>query len=234
MSERVLNPHEIRIVPGSGAARPALAATPSNTRIVQLFRLLAEQAATSTERGPGFGSSTADVPADEPALDERTEAATTAPPHDAHADGPPPMPPTGHEPQHAPADRTTRAARAHEAPARVNDIANADLGKQITHLCATAMHAEVFARELAERIARFCQTSGTADDMAWAVTLPMNPAVLPDTLLHLQLSPVSLAIRFETSSPRSAQLLSENKDALRVRLNETLDRRLDIGIDIAA
>ena len=113
-------------------------------------------------------------------------------------------------------------------------MADSELGKQITHVCAAAMHAEVFTRELAERIARFCQTSGTADDMAWAVTLPMNPAVLPDTSLHLQLSPASLALRFETSSPRSAQLLSENRDALRVRLTDSLDRRLDIGIDISA
>jgi type III secretion control protein HpaP len=60
----------------------------------------------------------------------------------------------------------------------------------------------------------------------------MNPAVLPDTLLHLQLSPSSIAIRFATPNVRSQQLISDNADALRVRLADALGRHIDV--DVAA
>jgi type III secretion control protein HpaP len=58
----------------------------------------------------------------------------------------------------------------------------------------------------------------------------MNPAVLPDTLLHLQLSPSSIGIRFETSSARSTQLISDNADALRTRLSDALGRHIDVEL----
>ena len=104
------------------------------------------------------------------------------------------------------------------------------LGKQIVHACTAAAHGDLLTRELADRIARFCAMSGEGGDSSWAVTLPMNPAVLPDTLLHLQLSPSSIAIRFETQNARSQQLISDNADALRVRLADALGRQIDVEV----
>jgi hypothetical protein len=106
------------------------------------------------------------------------------------------------------------------------------LGKQIVQACTAAAHGDLLTRELADRIARFCAMSGAGGDASWAVTLPMNPAVLPDTLLHLQLSPSSIAIRFATPNVRSQQLISDNADALRVRLADALGRHIDV--DVAA
>lgn len=106
------------------------------------------------------------------------------------------------------------------------------LGRHIVHACTAAAHGDLLTRELADRIARFCSMSGAGGDSSWAVTLPMNPAVLPDTLLHLQLSPSSIAIRFETQNARASQLISDNADALRVRLADALGRHIDV--DVAA
>jgi type III secretion control protein HpaP len=132
----------------------------------------------------------------------------------------------------ASAPRTLRLQRAQgtkapHAPRPEHDTA---LGRQIVHACAAAAHGDLLTRELADRIARFCAMSGAGGDSTWAVTLPMNPSVLPDTLLHLQLSPSSIAIRFETPNARSLQLISDNADALRVRLADALGRHIDVDV----
>ena len=96
--------------------------------------------------------------------------------------------------------------------------------------CASAAQGEVFTQQLAERITRFCSLSGAADDAAWEVTLPMNPAVLPETSMHLQLSPSRMVIRFETADPSSSRLIVDNADALRARLADVLGRQIDVDV----
>lgn len=254
MTDRVRNPQDVRIVPSTTSASSSTQRTASNATAVQIFRLLASQAGAGPlpplaalgddhsgnphdgdSEGDGHGSDTGGsasdttVPVPEPVRAESPPSAAISPSHSepAHEASPPPT---------VAGTRTLsrREARAPEAPRTAQAPAapeqDAALGKQIVHACAVAAHGELFTRELAERIARFCSTSGASGDASWAVTLPMNPAVLPDTLLHLQLSPSSMGIRFETPNPRSTQLISDNADALRMRLADVLGRHIDLDI----
>ncbi len=243
MTERVRQPQDIRIVPagttGSGVRSPR--SPSSSATAVQIFRLLASQARSV----PLLSADTSDAdtpPREEPdaqASHADDQACTSTVPDESHAPHEPPQAaapgPSAHSEPGPDTSRSSALAGARSAGRRdaqrpeepEHDIA---LGKQIVHACATAAHGDLFTRELAHRIARFCSMSGAQDDASWAVTLPMNPAVLPDTLLHLQLSPSSIGIRFETSNPRSTQLISDNADALRTRLSDTLGRRIDVDV----
>ena len=242
MTDRVRDPRDVRIVPGATPPCPSAPRASSNATAVQIFRLLASQpgAGPLTALAAETGEHPVD-PSDDnaPALDAVGTACDSAMPAQARAEtqeqgGEAPL---HAEPQHdASAHASTvgsrslsrREAKSSETPpAAEQDTA---LGKQIVHACAVAAHGELFTRELADRIARFCSTSGASGDASWAVTLPMNPAVLPDTLLHLQLSPSSIGIRFETPNPRSTQLISDNADALRTRLADALGRQIDVDI----
>lgn len=239
MTERIRQPQDIRIVPSaatSSGAPSSRSASPSATA-VQIFRLLASQAqaaplsayataddSTSTREHVAQASHTAD---------QEYAATLPAEPREQH-DACAAAPAVGGEPKQDTSrtaalsgsrSNTEREARQAEPPE--HDTA---LGQQIVHACATAAHGELLTRELAHRITRFCSMSGTSDDASWAVTLPMNPAVLPETLLHLQLSPSSIGIRFETSSARAAQLISDNADALRTRLSDALGRHIDVDV----
>ncbi len=248
MTDRVRNPQDVRIVPSTGPASSASPGNPrasSNATAAQIFRLLASQAGVGSvtalaEHGDGQSDGQGDGGDDAPASDTGGPAAdSSAMAEPARAEQPPrteASPLRNEAPHDAPAHpavagtrtlsrRETQAPKAPEAPEQ-----DAALGKQIVHACAVAAHGELFTRELADRIARFCSTSGASGDASWAVTLPMNPAVLPETLLHLQLSPSSIGIRFETSNPRSTQLISDNADALRTRLAEALGRQIDVDV----
>ena len=244
MTDRVRHPRDVRIVPGAAPASSS-APTPrasSNATAVQIFRLLTSQAEAGPTAAPvdDFGEQPAGQ-TDTPARDMTGSGSGTAIPAPPPAgEQPQPQPPTAAL-SHGEAQRdgSTRSAIAgahalarRQTPTPEPHEQDAALGKQIVQACAAAAHGELFTRELADRIARFCSTSGTSGDASWAVTLPMNPAVLPDTLLHLQLSPSSIGIRFETSHPRSTQLISDNTDALRTRLANALGRRIDV--DVAA
>lgn len=246
MTDRVRHPQDVRIVPGATPASPSTPRASSNATAVQIFRLLASQAGPGPltglgeqgdnqpgEQRDGDDGNEADSPdAGAPASDGTMPAqarpesqppsvaaqSRSEPPHDASAH-------TAVAGARTLSRRDAQAPKAPEAPEQ-----DAALGKQIVHACAVAAHGELFTRELADRIARFCSTSGASSDASWAVTLPMNPAVLPDTLLHLQLSPSSIGIRFETPNPRSTQLISDNADALRTRLADALGRQIDVDI----
>ena len=245
MTERVRQPQDIRIVPagatGSGVRSPRSPSSTATTTAVQIFRLLASQA-QSVPLLPEDTSAADTPPREEPeaqASHADDQACTSTVPDESQAPHEPPRAAApvsgahsepGPETPRSPALSGARSAGRGETQKTEQPEHDAALGKQIVHACATAAHGDLFTRELANRIARFCSMSGSHEDASWAVTLPMNPAVLPDTLLHLQLSPSSIGIRFETSNPRSAQLISDNADALRTRLSDTLGRRIDVDL----
>jgi Type III secretion protein (HpaP) len=239
MSERVRQPQDIRIVPAGAAAgsAPSPRSPSSSATAVQIFRLLASQAQGQPLSANAAAGDAA--PADEPEA-PASQGSDEGPTAIASAEPREPQPPAvaasdAHDQPKQDASRGVassglRSAAQREAQQPEPPEHDAALGKQIVHACATAAHGELFTRELADRIARFCAMSGASDDASWAVTLPMNPAVLPDTLLHLQLSPSSIGIRFETTSARSTQLISDNADALRVRLSDALGRHIDVEL----
>lgn len=236
MTERVRPSQDIRIVPGTAPGSAAAPGASSNAAAVRIFQLLAvaagsgplsEPVARDDDRAPAnphddasatAGAASTNTSLEAPQREQRESPGVSA------------QDPAGGTPVAHTSRTGARLDRSREDRASEPAEHDVSLGKQIVHACAAAAHGELFTRELAERIARFCSMSGASGDASWAVTLPMNPAVLPDTLLHLQLSPVSIALRFETGNSRSAQLISENADALRARLSDALGRRIDVDI----
>ena len=234
MSERTRNAREIRIVPGSPNSAAAGTRT-ANPSAVQMFRSLAVQASALAS---AIAAQPDELPAQRPEAGEPQVEAETSPLHDTaggFAEPPTPFAPTDTaEHDDRPAAAASRpagaAAKAKTAEQGSTPDEETALGEHIVRACTTAAHGEVLAQQLADRIARFCSLSGASDDAAWEVTLPMNPAVLPDTLLHLQLSPSRIAIRFETSSTRSAGLICDNVVRLRTRLSDALRRQVDVDV----
>ncbi|MGN6318453.1 type III secretion system protein SctP [Trinickia sp.] len=250
MSNRTHNARDVRILP---AALPNAPAGSSPSRVsagaaAQFARLLAAQSGSGA--APLFDSSDGGGASDHDAQDEPEQGSADSAIGDAIGDaicgesiGPQargeaasPARAGDPAPQAAStsAPRTLRLQRTQgkQAVGVPRPEQDTVLGRHIVHACAVAAHGDLLTRELADRIARFCSMSGGGGDSSWAVTLPMNPAVLPDTLLHLQLSPSSIAIRFETPNARALQLISDNADALRVRLADALGRHIDV--DVAA
>lgn len=235
MSERTRDGREIRIV--SGTPNPPTRGTPlTSASAVQLFRSLAAQAsslaaAISTQAGapPMLPS----YPPHAEAMDDTSQLRDSPPASPGRG---PASQAAGNEEADEPDGKTATAAyrSSAAAPESVDHINSRSeeiaLGEHIVRACARAARGEVLAQHLADRIARFCSMSGTSDDAAWEVTLPMNPVVLPDTLLHLELSPSRIAIRFETPSPRSARLIYDNADTLRNGLSDALRRQIDIHV----
>jgi len=92
-----------------------------------------------------------------------------------------------------------------------------------------AAAADDWPERMAASIATLCARADPAI-VNWTVTIPMDPAVLPDTTLQLSLSQHWLALRFSTQSPQSHHLVCR----YRPRLLEQLERlpQLPHGIDI--
>ena len=92
-----------------------------------------------------------------------------------------------------------------------------------------AAAADDWPERMAASIATLCARADPAI-VNWTVTIPMDPAVLPDTTLQLSLSQHWLALRFSTQSPQSHHLVCQ----YRPRLLEQLERlpQLPHGIDI--
>lgn len=246
MSNRTHHARDVRILPAAGAtasARSPAGRVPAGAE-ARFARLLATQ--SDGAAGPLFGSSDGGGASGHDAQDEPEQGAADSAvgnaiggesvgPHECNgAASPPPVRDSAPHAMPTGAPRPLRLQRSQSkqalgAPQREDDTV---LGRHIVHACAAAAHGDLLTRELADRIARFCSMSDAGGDSSWAVTLPMNPAVLPDTLLHLQLSPSSIAIRFETPNARALQLISDNADALRARLTDALGRHIDV--DVAA
>ncbi|KVN10747.1 MULTISPECIES: type III secretion system protein SctP [unclassified Burkholderia] len=75
------------------------------------------------------------------------------------------------------------------------------------------------AEALAPEIAALC-----ADDASsrWEISLPLDAALLPDTVLHLVLSRFDLRLRFDTPDAATRHLLSTHGATLHARLDALL------------
>ncbi|WP_322064451.1 type III secretion system protein SctP [Burkholderia ubonensis] len=88
------------------------------------------------------------------------------------------------------------------------------------------------AEALATEIAALC-----GDDAAgrWEISLPLDAALLPDTVLHLVLSRFDLRLRFETPDAATRHLLCTHGATLHARLDTLLAHhgaRREIEIDV--
>ncbi|MEO6921864.1 MAG: type III secretion system protein SctP [Collimonas sp.] len=132
-------------------------------------------------------------------------------------------------------DRNSPAAAAHEAEAG-NDAERDGLAALRAHMirrCSQATEADLVVEHLAERVANFCASPAVKRGGTWEVAIVLNPAILPETNLHLKLSPFRLSLRFESNDARANDLICLNTDALLQRLRSRLDASFDIDIEAA-
>ncbi|NRF68489.1 hypothetical protein HLB44_15955 [Aquincola sp. S2] len=85
--------------------------------------------------------------------------------------------------------------------------------------------------DLAKRIAALCRKADPSFT-DWQVTIPLDPAVLPETELFLKLSPHRLLLRFHTQSAYSLQLVSRHRERLFPMLEKAMPYAREIDIDL--
>lgn len=89
---------------------------------------------------------------------------------------------------------------------------------------------------LVEHAADFCCDRAVSAQGQWAVRLTLDSAILPECALHLNLSHFTLALRFETQTDVSRQLVLHHQQTLKTRLAAVLaergvPREIEIAID---
>lgn len=89
-------------------------------------------------------------------------------------------------------------------------------------------------REVALTICGFCNDPAVNNGDLWQVQMALRADVVPDTTLHLSLSPHWLTLRFHTEDPAALDLLSRGREALLQVLETTLARKRDIAITFEA
>ncbi|MCG1042853.1 type III secretion system protein SctP [Mycetohabitans sp. B8] len=78
------------------------------------------------------------------------------------------------------------------------------------------------ARRLAQEIAAFCTDSAINDTGTWEASLPLDPALLPDTTLNLTLSYSTLSLRFDTTDNKARELILSYASMLEHELDTLL------------
>lgn len=91
--------------------------------------------------------------------------------------------------------------------------------------------APAWLQDTVQRIAWLCSRADPAFQ-SWSVTVPMDPAVLPDSEVLLSLSPYAMHLRFRTGSPEAAHLISLHRDPLRAQLEALGPGQRGIDIDL--
>ena len=213
---RLLQPAEV-------AGRPAAAAQAAAQQSADRFRrtLGATRRQDAGDAAPDSPSSPSAAAARD-TVSPHAEGGGLQPPSDRHSTLARPI---------APPAAARTAAVLHALPARDDGPAPEalDVPPDDTGPDAPAASADDWPQRMAASIATLCARADPAI-VNWTVTIPMDPAVLPDTTLQLSLSQHWLALRFSTQSPRSHHLVCQ----YRPRLLEQLERlpQLPHGIDI--
>ena len=123
-----------------------------------------------------------------------------------------------------PEDATPDAPTAQHTSAMANRLVRA---------CSEISVGNTVTEHLAQLLSRFCGSRIVkAGGECWEVTLDLDPRVLPETRLTLQLSPHTLWLRFHAGHPRARDLLSEHGDALRQRIHVLLEQRIDVELEV--
>jgi type III secretion control protein HpaP len=176
----------------------------AGARFGQLL-LQARQALIEPDREPPAGGDERDGEAGDERHDGRGDDDAPEPPR-AQAQGPAPV------------------KGGHAAPARVMPPPRPLL---------PAAAGNPVADHLAERIARFCSGPARArGGERWEVTVELDPAILPQTRLHLVLSDGTLSLRFDTRDAGTRRLICDNGAALRSRLAARLGAHIAVHVEV--
>jgi hypothetical protein len=95
---------------------------------------------------------------------------------------------------------------------------------------APAGEMEAWFKELAQGVGAMRHRSRSFE--SWSIHLPMDPEVLPDTELRIRASLERMSLRFFTQSPESVRLISEHSPVLQRSLEDTLEMKGQIDIDL--
>ncbi|WOI44531.1 type III secretion HpaP family protein [Acidovorax sp. BLS4] len=97
---------------------------------------------------------------------------------------------------------------------------------------ATDAEPPQWLRDTAQTITDLCLRADPAFQ-SWAVTVPMDPKVLPECELALGLSSYAMTLRFRTMSSESRHLISKHRDQLHGLLARlgTAHRSIDIDLE---
>jgi len=98
----------------------------------------------------------------------------------------------------------------------------------------TGTQCRAAMREVALTITGFCNDPAVNNGDMWQVQMALRADVVPDTTLHLSLSPHWLTLRFHAADPAALDLLSRGREALLQVLETTLARKRDIAITFDA
>lgn len=96
---------------------------------------------------------------------------------------------------------------------------------------APVIEREGWDDDLVHAIVTLCLRTDPSFE-AWAVVVPMDPRVLPQTELHLSFSRHRMSLRFHTQSTQSVRLLSRHRPSLAAMLQQALPETREIDIDI--
>jgi len=96
---------------------------------------------------------------------------------------------------------------------------------------APVLGREGWDEDLVHAIVTLCLRTDPSFE-AWAVVVPMDPRVLPQTELHLSFSRHRMSLRFHTQSTQSVRLLSRHRPSLAAMLQQALPETREIDIDI--
>jgi type III secretion control protein HpaP len=75
---------------------------------------------------------------------------------------------------------------------------------------------------LAQHIAAFCGDPAIVGAGHWYAQVTLDANVLPDTILYLTLSPLTLELRFDVARSDTRQLILEHSAMLEAELNAVL------------
>jgi len=107
---------------------------------------------------------------------------------------------------------------------------SAELSMRIARACLHDEEASLMTTHLAALVARFCNAPAVSAGGIWELQVEINPKILAETTLRLQLSAFRLSLRFESMDPRSKRLIYENSKELSSRLAMLLGGQIDVDI----
>ncbi|WP_179950217.1 type III secretion system protein SctP [Burkholderia sp. MSMB1826] len=113
-----------------------------------------------------------------------------------------------------------------------NEDTDEQFGIDMIRRCARAAEGDLLAQHLAEHVAGFCTSPAVDRTGQWEVSVELDPAVLAKTQLHLRLSGLALALRFDSHDPRCRHLICDNINELKTRLEARLGGHIAVEVTV--